>query len=384
MAQENDTVLQTIIEKAREREAALVNMDWRYKMRMYNPKTPESQNKVTGHDLASGVKFLREGYLALESPNQPASGGAVRLETASAGDGVIWRELNAREGRTPTAEVRQQPQDADWMVNQMVLLRRLGTVCPPDHPATLADLLEADTDKLAEKYAGQGLYTEQNLSVSLKGQENISGRDCWVVELRFAGMNGNFSRTDTLYFDPELDYCMVASQSRTKGAGLFSSTAKYEMSDFREVKPGVRVPFAARAELASFSLYRDAQLRETVLELETESLELPAFIDDEAFKLRFPAGTKVTDNIAGIEYVVEDGHDLELPALEALDIEETPQPAVEPPAEAVEVGTVPADDKETATAGEPKGFPVVLIAIVAAVLAAAAALALRARRARGR
>jgi hypothetical protein len=120
---------------------------------------------------------------------------------------------------------------------------------------------------------------------------------------------------------------------------------KTRLADFREAGEGVWIPQTYSQRIAG---------RITIYKVEAVEVNIP--IPPERLDLRFPGGTKVVDEIAGLQYRVDDGGG-DLRALEAVDAEPS---AAEPAETAPRTTPVPLSDEQLRRAAERAGLkPVV-------------------------
>jgi hypothetical protein len=351
-------MLKVLREKALEREALFDNVEARL-VGERSGEAPVTTTAFKAHLIRSGKRRL----LTVEYEPDNARGGK--------GDFVAMAVASERSktlgvyGRTAWGIVTEpgyEPMLLDVPLSPDVL----GVTALPivgeegeDNLGTLARFLDPET-------ANPSVATRD---LRLVGRETVSGRELLVVEEKLErplrdDPKVHWEHTARLYFDPAMNYaCVMVDTSGTYG-GAPHSRLRCVMSDFREVKPGLLVPFALVEEWKKSEWKGDpaAQWTKTY---KVESLEFREGFDEGVFDVEFPAGTQVFDTFVKSRYTVG-AADLGPAARALLEPDLGGEGEAESPAQAaanVQV-TTPAATGAVAVTPAGRSFPVAWVAAV--------------------
>ncbi len=249
-------------------------------------------------------------------------------------------------------------------------------------------MLTRDTYQLFDKFPREFIPKDFNAdesTVKVLPEHVVDGRKCAAVEIALPEYSGRPKSTTRMYFAEDLGYACVKIESAFLLENRWVIASTWTMGDFREVKPGLFVPFSASTEDYDADGETGIAARDTI-----EKLEFADSFDDSMFTFGFPEGMAVRDLVAHLDYVVGEtampegideildepeanGHPAPRPT-------EPPEPAFpgEPPGTAAETASPP----EAGSPGRPWGKLALaaLALIVVVVIVAAVVLVGRKRR----
>ena len=350
-------VLRLIIEKAREREAALERADLKYSGRAASvPGVAPIAVAFRGHYLKSQERFRHEVQARIKGLGVEQS---IEAKMAYDGEAVRMLQEQPNQGWYGSIQKREESFQPRVPTPEGVGVTRLfGT------PGTLSEFLEADTAKLSEKYGDSFTAPDALMRTAVRGRETVGERECVVVESSVDPGDGSPETTHRLYFAEDLGYACVKFEAGRPTPDGLKPMYSVTMDDFREVMPGVFLPFAVSANAFS----GNGQVEATV-ECKLESIEFPEYFDESAFTLVFPDGTTLWDNMAGVNYTVgvggpQDGttEDMLLEMAAEVMIPEEPPPA--PVVEIAEpVPPLPPEAPPEQPAEEEYRFPIAAVVL---------------------
>lgn len=331
-AQEESAVMEILIEKAREREAVFDGLDLSYSGRAYsNPVLPvQMKADFSGRWVQSGERYRMDVAVEGKQGERDQS-----IDVTAVSDGQTARNLFVQPEHT-YGEIEKP--SADEMRRDMPTPGGMGITSIFQTPGSLSEMLEADVDKLNAKYGDSVVPPGSSVKSSVVGTETIGERECVVVLLAMRRHEGQPERVSRMYFAEDVNYsCVKFELGRARDEG-FEVRGAMTLDDFREVKEGLFVPFAGKAEG-----YTPNGVVQVTLELAVESFEFPASFDESLFTVEFPSGTQVHDQVAGVSYTAGEG-----PALDDV-LEEVVEEVEEEVVEAAPEATI----AEAAVAEEP-------------------------------
>ncbi|HVC99367.1 MAG TPA: hypothetical protein VND64_37220 [Pirellulales bacterium] len=134
----------------------------------------------------------------------------------------------------------------------------------------------------------------------LPEREEVDGAQCWVVE---------WPAMDRVWVDLDHGFAIRRRQYHW-GRGKPMRYA-IEQSDFREVRPGVWLPFVQAVDKYADIDRTGQEFWGTIVNksvYRSKEVLLGDEVSDEALQVRLPAGTRLVDNIRRMQYTVaEDG-----------------------------------------------------------------------------
>jgi len=324
---------------------------------------------IEGTWAASGVNAAFDGTITRAS----AAGASTGIRMVTNGDvskGLFATDDSTRgfvtSGAGPMARMAFMTPD------------RLGVTALPFSTASLSAMLAGESSTFTFGRGDRKREIEITRTTRLVGTEMVDGREVVVVEVEESfGRRGTLRR---LYFDKTLNYACVCAEQGRMVEGEFRARSRWRFEDFREVKPGLFVPFCAVSERTGPEAMPVPTMTYTLL-----SLEFPGFFEEGLFELQFPEGTEVRDGIADLSYTIGelpfDGMDLLLD-----EIDEAGEAAFEAErAPALDAAPAPALDAAPAPPEDSRRIALLSICALiatcaAAVLAAGFAVICRKRR----
>ncbi|WP_171473609.1 hypothetical protein [Frigoriglobus tundricola] len=143
-------------------------------------------------------------------------------------------------------------------------------------------------------YGSNGAWV--SLDELLAGKHTVDDvrRDGSLVVLSLSHSQGHLE----IRFDPTVNYC-VRSVTFEGGQPGSKSRSLSAVKEFREINPGVFFPSLIEIE----DSFNGVAKPSTVIKI--DNVKINQAIDQSAFRIRYPAGTKVADEIAGVIYSVD-------------------------------------------------------------------------------
>jgi hypothetical protein len=290
-AESGQQSLQTIVEKTREREAMFDGFDWRMAVKQSNVGNEQEE-------IAGDVRYVKSRGRWFAGIEVQSGGPGAGTSAQFAFDGSFSREFTQERGQKPGGRIRKSGDDPGQFIESVLGMRLQST------RASMSEILEGSADSLRKKYPDDSYLSNYDLDVAVKGEEVVAGRKCAVVDCVFKSKdNGETASATRLYFAPELGYACTAVESGGYLGDEWRASQRCEMSDFREVRGGFFFPF----ELKLASLYNEEgkeSVPQDVMEIKTQTFDMPGSFNDTLFTIAFPPGTHVYDEIVGKDYVV--------------------------------------------------------------------------------
>lgn len=366
-AQEESSVMEILIEKAREREAAFDNVEVTFTF-----GRAQSGWFGTGYWAKSGERYR----LVSQVTRSEDDGNTYKSESTHVRDGEIVSVLSKHDEYSRGVIVPDGGLASRSLVS---MSERFGITGLPRGSGSMVEKLLGNSTEVKEAVADPfnwraNWHGEISRETHMVGTEVKDGRTLIVVdvtETREGQRHGDLHR---LYFDEELDYACVRFEWGLKTEEKFHIYERWSFGDFREVEGGLLVPFSAVKEQAS---------GEKISEYTIESLDFPDGFGEGHFEIEFPAGTHVSDRIVGFSYTAGgiSAEELRLfleelePDLEAAVMEA----AAEDEQAAVEIAVV----EESAEVEEgARGWAMWLLVVALVAAGAAAAIVVRGRKGR--
>ncbi len=359
VSQDTSGRLQDILESALRREALMDGVEASY--------TIESGlgGALAGFGGATDTGRGRgpQGNVALEA-SWAASGGQVMFDGAVSRDSVFAGGTSMRvvsDGDVARAllsspdSVRGFVTPGEGPMARMAFVTpdKLGVTGLPLSPVSLAGMLSGETTSTTVRWGGQTRDIEIIRTPHYIGMQEIDGRQVAVVDVEESGMRG--SSYQRLYFDPALNYAVVAAEQGRMVNNEFRAAVSWRFEDFQEVRPGLFMPFSAVSEAGR------GRSAVPVVEFQLETIRFPGFLPEGLFDLEFPDGTVVRDTIANLSYTVGQlpVEDMDLALIE--DYEVVPE---------VEVAAVPVEPAGATPepVAEPSSYTFLIIVAIAAVV----------------
>jgi outer membrane lipoprotein-sorting protein len=376
-AEADQDVLKVLAEKVREREAAFDGVQAEFTGVGAIGGQPVGQLKGNWIKAGDKYRFQYDGTMQL-------LGVQYKESNTDVSDGEKSRVMYDL-GEGPRGVIRR-PEDMDyWKRARDASPDCLGITRLGQMSGRLSEILSGDSKAFAAKY-GNDMFEGAELKVTARENETVGGRDCAVVECAQVRASDGKNVTYRLRFDGDLNYACVGIEVGEYKEGAFTVRGTVTMNDFREVKPGLWVPFSA-----SLEGYSEEMKAMGTAEYRIEKLEFPAEFDESLFALEFPPGTVVYDAVVGAGFTMgggifippplegdagEPGGGTEAQAEEIASSAEAP--SVEPPAAVEE----PAVSAEPAAEKNDGGKWLLAASLILGVIVVLAAMALLRKRTR--
>lgn len=360
--------LQDIIDSAIEREALADGMQGSFKIETVSGRV---QRRGGGATTVEGTWAASAGRVAVNGTITRASAPDAPMVVRMTSDGEISKSLMSSPD---TTRAFVSSGDSPAMRMSIMTPDKLGLTALPFSTGSLAEILRAEPSTITFNRRGETTEIQVVRSARVVGTEEVDGRELFVVEVEES--MGRGSTVQRLYFDETMNYACVAAERGRMIEGEFRGRSRWRFEDFREVRPGLFVPFSAVSEAVGAGARPSPAFTYTLL-----SMEFPTFFEEGLFELQFPDGTEVRDGIADLSYTIGEMpfDDLELLFVE---IEETEPETIAPlpePAPPVEPAPTP-EPAEIPRQIPPLAVSILIAACVAAILAAIFVVVRRKRR----
>ncbi len=246
-----DEVLKLITEKARAREALFDGYDVSGSVRVNSPLSLLPSGSATFRSVVSGERFLLEGAADF---TQNGEKSAFSSKLAFDGDTHVFVD-DVTSAYSPTKGAFKQMFDFQRASNP-------GVTQLIDRPGHLSSHLSAGP--LSPLPPGLLEYSGSRYETTLHDYSPLDDSSLVVVDCALIGETERWPHKSVqrLYFDPALDYSCVKLElgMADPETGSLDLEATFLMSDFREVKPGLLLPFSIGivSPLASASITVDS------------------------------------------------------------------------------------------------------------------------------
>jgi len=320
-----------LIQRAAEREQAFDGVEADYSLEMSFGRRMVEPRKVTGHWAKSGSLSLIESEFA-----GPSASGAAAYSLRYASDGGTAKAII---GTPENKNGFVSDAGAGFARRMAVTPEHFVTALPFAVGSVRARLAGESTELSFTRSDGTTFTTVATRDARLAGYEVVETRNCLVVEIRETWSAGKRNResVERLYFAEDLDYACVRFERGALRDGVFEARSRWTMSDFREVKDGLFVPFAAAALMRR----GDGRARMTA-GYRLEKLDFVDRFDDGFFEVDFPPGIQVHDRVVDVSYMSGGMTEEEIDFLAPESPELDDRPAMGPTAAASAEASAPA------------------------------------------